>query len=195
MDNLFWRRLHSLTGFMPLGGFLLFHLYENSYSAFGAAAYDAHVKGLRDVPGLLLLEITFIYIPLLYHALYGLYIWYTGKGNWLQYPYARKRLYTLQRITGAVGLVFVAYHIYDQRLRDTVAFANVHESIARPLVLALYIIGVAALSWHMWNGIWNALIKWGVTVGPRPQKLALYVCMGLGICLVAWGIRALMGFM
>ncbi|HEX9860872.1 MAG TPA: succinate dehydrogenase, partial [Nitrospirota bacterium] len=66
-DNLFFRRLHSLTGAVPLGAFLVFHLYANSFSLSGPAAYDEHVRFLRSLPYLHVLEWGLIFLPLLYH--------------------------------------------------------------------------------------------------------------------------------
>ncbi|HEY3346050.1 MAG TPA: succinate dehydrogenase, partial [Nitrospirota bacterium] len=127
-DNLFWRRLHSFTGALPLGAYLVFHLYMNSYSVFGPDVYNGQVAPLRRLPYLLFIEIFFIFIPLAYHSLYGIYIWYTGRWNALQYGYARNWLFTLQRVTGLVTLVFVVFHVYDQRFRPEALFENVWGS-------------------------------------------------------------------
>ena len=194
-DNLFWRRLHSFTGAVPLAAYLLFHLYENSYSLLGAAAYDTHVRPLRDLPYMLEVEFAVIYIPLTYHALYGLYVVYTGKHNAVQFSYARNWLYTAQRLTGVIALIFIAFHLYDQRLRPDVAFANVSGSIARPPVLLLYVVGISAAAWHMFNGLWNFFIKWGFTIGDKSQKASLVVFSLLSVGLVFVGLRALIAFM
>jgi len=193
-DNLFWRRLHSFTGAAPLGAYLLFHIYENSYSLLGPAGYNEHIRPLRQIPYLLQIEIIFIFTPLLYHSVYGVYIWATGKAIALQYGYARNWLYTAQRITGLLTFIFVYFHLYDQRLRPEASFENVAGSIAHPFVLWLYIIGVSAAAWHLFNGFWNVLIKWGVTVGKNAQRVALIIFSILGIGFVAEGLRALAGF-
>lgn len=193
-DNLFWRRLHSFTGAVPLGIFLLFHLYTNSYSLAGPEVYDRTVQPLREIPYLLPIEIVVIFLPLLYHSFYGLYIWYTGQSNVFQYAFARNWLYTFQRITGGIAFAFVYYHIFDQRLRAEVAFSNVTESLANPAVLTLYVIGVAATAWHMFNGVWSVWIKWGVTIGKRAQAVSLAVFSILGVGLIFMGLRALVAF-
>jgi len=194
-DNLFWRRLHSFTGAFPLGIFLLFHLYENSYSLAGADVYNEHVQGLRSMPYLLFIEVVAIYIPLLYHSLYGVYIWYTGENNFPRYMYARNGLYLLQRVTGLIALVFVFYHIYDQRFLPLPSFFTVQDSIGSPAVLAIYFIGIASVAYHFFNGVWNFTVKWGIAVGERAQKTILAVCTALGLGLVFVGLRALAGFM
>jgi succinate dehydrogenase / fumarate reductase cytochrome b subunit len=193
-DNLFWRRLHSFTGIAPLGGYLLFHLYTNSYSLNGAASYDEHIRPLRQLPYILAIEVAVIFIPLLYHSVYGLYVWFTSRSNVSQYNYARNWLYTMQRVTGLIAFAFIAYHIYDQRFGAEPSFAHVADSVSNPWVLALYIVGIMATAWHLFNGAWNALIKWGVTIGPKAQKASLYVFSAMGVGLVYMGLRALSGF-
>ena len=193
-DNLFLRRLHSLAGAVPLGGYLLFHLYANSFALSGPAVYDEHVRPLRELPYLIVIAGGVIFLPLMYHAGYGLYIWYTGQSNILRYGYLRNRLYTKQRVTGLIVLVFVCYHVYDQVFRPDVSFANVAGSLKNPAVLALYVLGVSSAAWHFFMGLWNVFIKWGVTLGEKSQRVTLIVCSTLGIGLVVVGLRAVFAF-
>jgi succinate dehydrogenase / fumarate reductase cytochrome b subunit len=193
-DNLFFRRLHSLTGAVPLGAFLVFHLYANSFALSGPAAYDEHVRFLRSLPYLHVLEWGLIFLPLLYHSLYGLFIWYTGANNFPQYNYARNGLYLMQRLTGIVALVFVVYHIADQRLLAAPSFFTVKSSISNPAVFILYFVGTASVAWHMMNGLWNFTVKWGIAAGERAQRTLLAVFSVLGAGLVFVGLRALTGF-
>ena len=193
-DNLFWRRLHSFTGIAPLGAFLLFHLYTNSYSLGGPAVYDTHISPLRQIPYLLPIEVAFIYAPLLYHSLYGLYICWTGEASVFQYGYYRNWVFFKQRITGLIAFAFVYFHIFDQRLRPAPSFANVESSMHHPLILMFYVIGIAAVAWHFGSGVWNALIKWGVTIGKNAQRVSLYVFSAMGVGLIFMGLRALVGF-
>jgi len=194
-DNLFWRRLHSFTGALPLGGFLLFHLYANSYGLSGAATYDEHVAGLRELPYLHVMEWAFIFTPLIYHAGYGLYVWYTSDNNFPQYGYARNGLYFMQRVTGFIALLFVLYHIYDQRLLPAPSYLTVYHSLSNPAVFVVYFLGTACVAWHMMNGLWNVTVKWGVATGMRSQRMLLYVFSALGAGLVFVGLRALTGFL
>ena len=69
------RRLHSLTGIVPIGAFLLEHFISN-YEAFkGPEAYGKQVAFLNSLPFVVGLELFFIWIPILYHGLYGVWIW------------------------------------------------------------------------------------------------------------------------
>ena len=66
-----WRKLHSLLGIIPIGAFLLEHLLSNFEALKGPAAYGAQVKFLNSLPLVRVLEWVFIFLPLLYHGIYG----------------------------------------------------------------------------------------------------------------------------
>ena len=72
----FWlRRLHSLSGIVPIGGFLAFHLYENYTATRGADAYNEMARDAPgDCPSRSSLEIAIIIVPLLFHGVYGLFV-------------------------------------------------------------------------------------------------------------------------
>lgn len=88
-SSFLWRRLHSLLGVVPIGAFLLEHLLSNIEALKGPVAYANQVKFLNALPLVRVLEWTFIFIPILYHAVYGVYIWLRGKSNVVYYPYAK----------------------------------------------------------------------------------------------------------
>ena len=100
------RKLHQLSGIMPLGIFLLEHFYTNSKALSGAADFNTAVKDLQAIPYILFVEIGGIFIPLIYHAVYGLVITMEARPNNLNYPYPRNWFYTIQRITGVILFFF-----------------------------------------------------------------------------------------
>ena len=52
-----WRRLHSLSGVLPLGAFLCYHVFENLSALRGPAAYDEMVNHVNTMlPRALLLR-------------------------------------------------------------------------------------------------------------------------------------------
>src|SRR6202007_1125999 len=81
------RRLHSLSGIVPIGAFLVEHFVSNAYATNGPHAYATHIKFLNSLPFVPFLEWGLIYLPILYHALYGIFIWYRGKSNVIAYPW------------------------------------------------------------------------------------------------------------
>ena len=114
-DTLFlWRRLHSLSGVLPLGAFLCYHVFENLSALRGPAAYDEmvnHVNALLPRPFFYALELVTIVLPLAYHALYGLWIAATGRPNNGRYAYAGNWGYLAQRLTGVIALLFLLVHV------------------------------------------------------------------------------------
>jgi len=193
-DNLLLRRLHSLTGFLFLGVFLVFHIYTNSYGLNGPVEYNEQIKHLRAMPYLHIIEWA-IFLPLIYHSMYGLYIWYTSENNFPQYNYARNLVYTAQRFTGIVVLIFVAYHIFDQRLLPHPSYHTVKQSLGNPVLFFLYFIGVGAAAYHLMMGLWSVGVKWGVTTGDRAQRVMIVIIGLLAAGFVLLSLRTLAGFM
>ena len=75
------RRLHSLVGIIPVGLFLAQHLVVNHFATKGAESFNTAVHFMESLPFVLFLEWFVIYIPLMFHAFYGLYIAFTAKNN------------------------------------------------------------------------------------------------------------------
>lgn len=193
----FWlRRLHSLSGIFPIGFFLLEHMFSNSFILFGPAAYDRQIKFLQSMPFVAFLEVTFIGLPILYHALYGIFVWTTGKSNFIWYPYPKNFLYTLQRWTGLAAFAYIAYHVYHTRIVNAlygteVSYARMQELLAVPWVFWFYAAGLAAVMFHFSNGIWGFLISWGLTVSQRSQRIAGVWSAVLGLLLFVVGIASI----
>ena len=95
------RRLHSLTG-LVFGGYLIVHLLVNATIAQGGIVYQQQVDKIHSLPFLPVVEWTFIYLPILYHTIYGVWITLTGQPNVTNYPYARNIFYLLQRISAFI---------------------------------------------------------------------------------------------
>ncbi|PYS96349.1 MAG: succinate dehydrogenase, partial [Acidobacteria bacterium] len=51
------RKLHQLTGIVPLGVFLLEHFYTNSKAMTGRNDFNDAVKDLQSIPYILFIEI------------------------------------------------------------------------------------------------------------------------------------------
>ena len=196
------RRLHSLTGIVPIGAFLLEHLISNSESMHGVQAYNDQVKFLTSLPFVHVLEWVFIFIPLLYHGLYGLYIWYRGDSNVSDYPWTGNWLYTSQRWTGIITLLYIAYHVYDMRFSGVhlmgggynAAFSKVWFDFQHTSLVAFAVVGIVAASWHFSYGLWLFAAKWGFTVGENARRKFGYVCLALAIALVGMGLYSIAGF-
>jgi succinate dehydrogenase / fumarate reductase, cytochrome b subunit len=201
------RKLHQLSGIMPLGIFLLEHFYTNSKALAGAADFNKAVTELQAIPYILFIEIGGIFIPLIYHAVYGLVITMEARPNNLNYPYPRNWFFTIQRITGLILFFFITFHVLNFRFGLIPGLNNISvahspgqafEIVANEFrmvpIFLLYLVGITATVWHLANGIWLFLVDWGITIGERAQRLAGYACIGFGVVLLLVGINAAVAF-
>jgi succinate dehydrogenase / fumarate reductase, cytochrome b subunit len=195
------RRLHSISGVVPIGAFLLEHFISNAEAFKGPIAYGKQVEFLNSLPFVFFMELFFIWIPILYHGLYGIYIWYQGETNVAAYPWTGNWLYTSQRWTGIVALAYMVQHTYHLRFTGTVlgthpdqAFAKVQHEFQNPWMVAFYCVGIIAASWHFSYGLWLFAAKWGITTGERARRRFGYVCLTLAIGLILLGALSMNGF-
>jgi len=117
------RRLHSLSGILPVGVFVIMHLFTNAQMLWGQdagpeghAAFQHEVDFIHSMPALLFVEIT-LWVSIGFHAVLGFWYTFTGKANVKHYKYKDNWRYTLQRITGMIALVFIFLHIATLRWR------------------------------------------------------------------------------
>ena len=201
------RKLHQLSGIVPLGIFLLEHFYTNSKALSGANEFNEAVRALQSIPYILFVEIGGIFIPLIYHAVYGLFITWEMRPNNLHYPYPRNWFYTVQRITGIFLFFFIFFHVLNFRfgmipgLNDVSvahapdrAFAIVSREFQMVPIFLLYVAGITATVWHFANGIWLFAVDWGLVIGERAQRMTGYACIAFGLLLLAVGINAAAAF-
>lgn len=200
-NSFFWRRLHSLTGIVPIGAFLVEHIISNFEAINGPLAYAQQVKFLNSLPLVRLLEWAFIFIPLAYHAGYGVFIAVRGRSNVNVYPWAGNWMYLSQRVTGIIALLYIAQHVWRQRFSGVMlpehpgaAFAKVQHELSNPIMLAIYVIAMIATTWHFAYGIWLFAAKWGITPGDKARKRFGYVCTAVGAALCLMGLVSIWAF-
>jgi succinate dehydrogenase / fumarate reductase, cytochrome b subunit len=206
------RKLHSLLGVLPLGAFILEHLFTNAFVLGGQHAYDKQVDFLLSLPKPVLysLEIVFIALPLLFHGILGAKIAIEGKSNARNYRYVRNVSYTFQRWAGLYLLAFIIYHVWTTRFTGHFTFPEHAAGVvteAGPLVPAqssiyyfmlaelsgnwllglVYFLGVLSAAFHFSNGMWTFCISWGITVGAGAQRVSKIVFNLLGLALLALG--------
>jgi succinate dehydrogenase / fumarate reductase cytochrome b subunit len=193
-----WRRLHSLSGIIPIGAFLVEHILSNFETWNGPLAYAKQVLFLNSLPLVRVLEWAFIFIPLAFHAGYGVFIAFRGRANVNVYPWAGNWMYLTQRVTGLIAFAYIIQHVLRQRFLGVqlpehpgAAFAKVQHELANPWMLAIYIIAMIATTWHFAYGIWLFSVKWGITPGDRARKRFGYVCGAIGTVLCVMGLLSI----
>ncbi len=192
------RRLHSLLGVIPVGLFLVQHLVVNHFATRGPEAFNEAAHFMEMLPFRYLLEIVIIFLPLLYHAIYGVYIAFTAKNNVSNYGFLRNWLFMLQRVTGIITFIFVAWHVWETRIAAAlgaeVNYDMMASILSSPVMLVFYLIGVISTIFHFANGLWSFAVSWGITVTPRSQVISTYVTLAIFVALTIVGVRAIFAF-
>lgn len=196
------RKIHSLLGVIPLALFFIEHMVTNFAAVEGGPeGFKDAVIFLNSLPLVPVLETILIWIPLLFHGVYGLYIAYQSNLNTGQYHYGRNWAFTFQRISGVITFIFIVWHLYQTRIQ--VAIGNVgheelggvmHDISTNVLFLIFYVIGVVAAVFHFSNGMWSFLVSWGITVGPRAQRISSYIWMVVFVIVAAMFLMSLFAF-
>ncbi|MDT3958812.1 succinate dehydrogenase cytochrome b558 subunit [Staphylococcus kloosii] len=198
-NQFYLRRLHSLLGVIPIGGFLLVHLLVNHQATKGASAFDKAAGFMESLPFLIVLEFLFIYIPIFYHGVYGVFIAFTAKENVGHYSQFRNWMFLLQRITGVITFVFVGIHLWQTRIQvalgHPVNFDLVHDIVSNPLWLIFYIICTLSVTFHFANGLWSFLVTWGVLQSKKSQQVFTWVSLIVFLVVSYIGISAILAFL
>ena len=205
-ENFFWHKLHSLTGIVPVGFYMLQHLVLNSFSWAGPDKYNGVSGFFYSMPEYVLLgiEVLFIWLPLIFHAVYGIFITGRAEPNYFttKYKWSQNRMYTLQRWSGVFLFFFLCIHVSTTTLQvkingaASVDYEHMHTMLSNLGygVLVFYIFGVLAASYHLAYGVWNFCIRWGITISERSQLSVQKFSMGLFIVVTLIGWLALAGF-
>ncbi|WP_106496983.1 succinate dehydrogenase cytochrome b558 subunit [Lentibacillus sp. Marseille-P4043] len=194
-----YRRLHSLLGVIPIGLFLIVHLVVNHFAVYGAESFNDAAGFMESLPFLIVLEIVVIYLPILFHAILGVYIVFVTKSNTKRYGYFRNWMYLLQRVSGIITLIFIAWHVWETRIQiwlgnATLNFDLMEGILTNPAMFWFYIVGVISTTFHFANGLWSFLVSWGITQSPRSQKIATYATLIVFLLISYIGVRALITF-
>lgn len=195
---------------------MVIHLLTNASVLDSPATFQRNVYQIHSLGAVLpLVEWTFIFLPLIYHAVFGILITRGALPNSSTYKYASNVRYTLQRATGMIAFVFIFWHVFH--MHGWFHFDAWQKGVAEPLfgaqfraynaastaasalqasivVQILYAIGVLSCVFHLANGIWTFGITWGLWVTPASQRWATRLCLVFGLLLAAVSMGALGGF-
>jgi succinate dehydrogenase / fumarate reductase cytochrome b subunit len=197
-----WRRLHSLSGIIPIGAFLMEHFVSNAAATNGPHAYAEQVKFLTSLPFVTVLEFVGIWLPLAYHAGYGIYIWLRATPDLKSYPETSNWLYSLQRWTGIFALLYIIQHVWLLRFSGThlmyepgAAFAKVQAELMSPFKLVWYTLGILSACWHFGYGIFLFCSKWGIVTGARARRWLMIVSVLVFLGMSGLGFASLASFL
>lgn len=197
------RRLHSLTGIVPIGVFLINHLLTNSSivwgkfalrgeygdlerRAGGVAYFWKEVKWINEqIPHLLLIEIS-LWVAIAFHSVLGVYFARTGRSNTSRYAYQGNWRYKLQRISGYVGILYIFYHVATLRWGWSFLIPPFDGSVQWGGEYAASTMAAAL------RGGSNGVTGWGVVVSlfyfVGASLLVFHFANGLWTAAITWGL-------
>lgn len=195
----FIRRLHSLLGVIPIGIFVVQHLVVNHFVVYGEESFNKAANFMANLPFVLVLETFVIYLPILFHAVLGVYIALAvPRYNSVRYGYFRNWMFLLQRITGILTFIFIVWHVWDTRVQVALGtelnYSLMEGILTDPFMLWVYIIGVLATVFHLANGLWSFCVSFGIIQSPRSQVIVTYVTVLIFIVVSYIGLRTIFEF-
>ena len=193
------RRLHSLLGVIPIGLFLMQHLVVNHFSTYSEEAFNTAAGFMENLPLRIVLEFGLIYIPILFHGIYGVYIALVSEMNLGRYGWFRNWMFMLQRLKGIITLIFIGWHVWETRLANAIYGTEVNfdmmaSILSSPFMFWFYVIGVLSAVFHFANGLWSFFVTWGLIITPRSQKIMTYVVLVVFVVFGYMGIASLIAF-
>ncbi len=197
----FWlEKAFSLLGIVPIGIYVVCHLYNNMRSLQGAEGFNQHLLDSRALPLIVPMAVLVIWIPIAFHGIYGLVVMKRSRPNLGRFAFFENLKYTLQRLSGLGLLLFIPAHIYKTRiepgwLNSTLDFSHMAEGLHEPLTLTVYILGILGVAYHLANGIWQFSIGWGLTRTVQGMKRMQFLSFGIFLAVLTMGYAAIWGFL
>lgn len=206
-DNLplFLRRLHSVAGTLPLGAFLLAHLWTNFRLMRGAWASDDAWFQTGTTPLFVVLEVLTVELPLAFHTGYGLVL--VAKREPLSSERKSSNSRIADRVSAVVAFGFIVVHLWQfriplalGRMRQADYFSVLCAMLSSttylgiPLAASFYLVGLAATSYHFAYGLAGLPSTWGVRLPDRWNRWRLGLSAALGIAAFVVGASTVLYF-
>ena len=194
-SSFFRSRLASLLAVLPLGAWVVVHLWHNLAAFAGPEAWQSAVTGYAHpfaeaIVGILVL------LPLTIHIVWGLGRLWTSRPNNLHYGYYANLKYLLQRLSALGVLLFVGAHLWlaflKPRLREghAEAFADIAQEMHfHGPTLLVYVLGTLGVAYHLANGVQTFCMGWGVVSSRAALRRLEGATLALFVILLAmaWG--------
>jgi succinate dehydrogenase / fumarate reductase cytochrome b subunit len=192
------KRLHSLTGVVPLGFFLLEHIAVNATALAGPGAFRRAVETLDRTPILPVLEIALIALPLAFHSVIGVLL-ATELNEAGRLDFADRRV-AIQRVTGILLLPYLIYHVWATRLSPEVLkggadlIAIMGKQVASVPGFAFHAVGVSLAAYHFGHGLRSFAVRWGLARDAAAERAVERLGLALSIVLGVAGVASLAAF-
>jgi succinate dehydrogenase / fumarate reductase, cytochrome b subunit len=176
-SHFLWGRLGSLLSIVPLGIWVLIHLWNNLAALGGATRWEHSVTSYVHPLAFGLITIVVVFLPLLLHTLWGIQRLFSSRPNNVRYGYFGNLRYLLQRIAAVGLLLFIGAHVWLALIRPRLlqghpeTFLDIsHEMRFDSATLIVYVLGTLAVCYHLANGLYSFAWTWGLTSGSRSLK-------------------------
>ena len=192
------KRLHSLTGVLPLGFFLLEHIAVNATALGGPGAFRHAVQALDRTPILPVLEIALIALPLAIHSVIGVLL--ATELNEAGRPDFADRRVGIQRVTGILLLPYLIYHVWATRLSPEVLkggadlIAIMGKQVASGPGFAFNALGIALAAYHFGHGLRSFAVRWGLARDAAAERAVERLGLALAVVLTVVGVASLAAF-
>ena len=113
--SFFLRRLHSLSGIIPVGAFLLEHFISNAFATNGPKAYADQVKFLTGLPFVLVSRDRWDLYPAALSLPVRLLHLVSRRIECKRLSLGGEFHVCAQRWTGAIAFVYIVWHTYTMR--------------------------------------------------------------------------------
>ncbi len=189
------KKLFSLSGVVPLGAFVLLHLWTAAALLGPHALYDRQIAWLHGSTILGALEILLILAPLTFHACYGL--WLAREATPREHAYDSDLMLVLERVSGGIVLVFIAVHLWETRVQTWSGHLLIgsystklveHLSSVKsgvPWIALGYLVGIAATLFHLVSGMTSFCTTWGLTNTATSRHRARVFFRAIGVVFFA----------
>lgn len=198
IDGAFLRaRLGSFLAVVPLGIWTVNHVWNNLAAFRGAAAWQADVTEHSHPVAFFFTSVVAL-VPLALHTIWGIGRLFTAQPNNARYNYYANLKYILQRLSAVGVALFLGAHLWLAFLRPRITtgrpepFADIaHEMHHHMPTLAVYLLGVLGVSYHLANGLQAATMAWGVVSSRRALKKLEVFTLAFFLLLLGMGWAAI----
>jgi succinate dehydrogenase / fumarate reductase cytochrome b subunit len=187
--------LFTLSGLAPLGAFLVLHAITNSQAVRGEKAFVAATHAYERVPALVIVELLLVYVPLLFHMAYGVWLMFGRGAPAASSPYSPPWKLAV-RATGVVSALFLLLHLPELRFRTPGArpfggqlLTWLAADLSRlshgwPLIAAGYLLACACATFHFAAGSWGVFASTRfASEDPRAKRRSAWAAALMGAVL------------
>lgn len=197
--------LLSVFGVVPLGVYVVLHLWTNMQSFLGPKAFNTALENSRHYAGFIFLEVFGLALPLVIHAVLGIAEIFRGRlsPSPIRYGYLDYTRFWLQRLAGLGLAAFIIAHVIKARLfpdpqyqtlTGHESWLGMHVGLSEPITFVIYLLGLLGVCYHLANGLHTASMRLGLVVSEGGRRRMTVFSAVVFVVLLAMSTIALSGF-